>query len=204
MDSTFGSSEQRPDGGARVVAQEWISLDGFAAGPGGEGDIFAAVGAEADAASQDWNERLLADLGQVLLGRVTYELFAAYWPTAKDPVAERVNTARKTVFSRTLTAAPWGEFADAAVVPDAVRWVRDHRTGGGNLLVWGSLDIVQALLDAGELDELDLFIAPVMLGRGRRLFPEQQAPLRLVTSERWDGTLHVRYVVDPLRQGRHA
>lgn len=179
----------------RVLAQEWLSLDGFAAGPGGEADIFAAVSPEADSASQQWNQRLLGSVDEVLLGRATYEMFAAYWPTAKEPVAAQVNMVRRTVFSRSLTAAPWGDFAPAAVESDPISYVRGRRTSG-TILVWGSLSIVQALHSAGELDELDLFIAPVVLGEGRRLPAGHHSRLQLVHAEQWDGSMHLRYLLD--------
>ena len=190
-------------GPARVLAQDWMSFDGFAAGEHGEGDLFAAVSPEADAASQRWNELLLPGVDEVLLGRATYEQFADYWPTAEDAVAAAVNAARKTVFSRSLATAPWGSFPGAAVASDAVRYVRERRAAGaGTLLVWGSLSIVHTLLAAGELDELDLFIAPVALGSGRRLLSGRHGPLRLLSTDRWNGTLHARYLLE--RPGERA
>ncbi|MBP3036401.1 dihydrofolate reductase family protein [Arthrobacter sp. zg-ZUI100] len=189
--------DQPKDSRTRVIAQEWVSLDGFASGPGGEADLFAAVEPLADAASQQWNQALLAGVAEVLLGRVTYELFVQYWPTADDAVARGVNTIPKTVFSHSLTRAPWDPFDDATVASDPVSYVRNRRSSGGDLLVWGSLSVVHALLAAGELDELDLFIAPVALGDGLRLFAgPPPAQLQLAGSEHWSSTLHVRYFLD--------
>jgi len=183
----------------RVIAQEWVSLDGLAAGPHGEADVFAAVSAEADDASQRWNDRLLDTVDEVLLGRTTYESFAGYWPEARDAIAPRVNSVPKTVASRSLTTAPWGGFASAAVAPDAVDHVRARRGGpGGRCLVWGSVSLVHALIAAGQLDELDLFVAPLLLGSGTRLVPPgPPVPLRLLESERWGDALHLRYQVGP-------
>ena len=192
-----GMSDEAKDSRTRVIAQEWVSLDGFAAGPGGEADLFAAVEPVADAASQQWNQVLLAGVTEVLLGRATYESFVQYWPTAEDPVARAVNAIPKTVFSHSLTRAPWDRFEDATVASDPVSYVRNRRSGGGDLLVWGSLSVVHALIAAGELDELDLFIAPVALGSGRRIFTGPRQPqLQLADSEHWGSTLHVRYILD--------
>ncbi|TNM64402.1 hypothetical protein FHN55_12630 [Streptomyces sp. NP160] len=91
---------------ARVLAQQWVSLDGCAAGPGGEADLFSAVPAEADAASMEHDVRLLSEVAEVLLGRNTYESFVQFWPTADLPVAQLGNTTPKTVFSRRLRDAP--------------------------------------------------------------------------------------------------
>ena len=191
--ATETGADNGPETGVHVIVQEWISLDGFAAGPGGEADLFAAVAPETSVAGQEWNLRLLQEVDEVLLGRRTYELFAAYWPTADEPIAHPLNMARKAVASRTLTSAPWGAYPRAAVVPDAVRYVRERRAQGGRFLVWGSLSVVRALLEAGEVDELDLFIAPIVLGQGQLAFPEQPLPLRLLNVQPWHGTLHARY-----------
>lgn len=182
-----------PEPGVQVIVQEWISLDGFAAGPRGESDLFAAVAPETSAAGQDWNMRLLPHVDEILMGRTTYELFAAYWPTADEPIAGALNTARKTVASRSLSSAPWGAYPEAAVVPDAVSYVRERRSQGGKFLIWGSVSVVHALLEAGEVDELDLFIAPIMLGEGLRAFPERSLLLQLHKVRHWRGTLHARY-----------
>ncbi|MBD7996209.1 dihydrofolate reductase family protein [Arthrobacter sp. Sa2CUA1] len=189
------------DPGVQVMVQEWISLDGFAAGPGGEADLFAAVAPETSAAGQDWNMRLLPHVDEILLGRRTYELFAAYWPTADEPIAAQLNMARKTVASRTLSSAPWGAYPEAAVVPDAVSYVRERRSQGGKFLIWGSVSLVHALLEAGEVDELDLFIAPIMLGQGLRAFPERSLLLQLHNVRHWRGTLHARYRAVPQQKG---
>lgn len=182
---------------ARVVAQQWVSLDGFASGPGGEGDIFAAVPPEADAASMAHNERLLPSVAEVLLGRRSYEAFVQVWPTADVPIAARVNTVPKVVLSRTLTAAPWGGFAPARVERDAVGHVRRRRQEAeGDLLLWGSLDLMATLLAAGEVDELDLFVAPLALGGGSPLLPPGlRLGLELVEAETWPGVVHLRYRV---------
>jgi dihydrofolate reductase len=119
---------------ARVLAQQWISADGFTAGPGGEGDVFAAV--DDDAATEAHNRALLPGFGEVLLGRRTYELFAAFWPYADDqPMAATVNAMRRTVASNVLAVAPWGSHAPASVVPDAAAHVR---AAAADVIVWAA------------------------------------------------------------------
>ncbi|SDS85976.1 dihydrofolate reductase family protein [Microterricola viridarii] len=182
------------DGAARVIAQQWISLDGYAAGHD-EDAIFSAVPAEADLRSQRYNEALLNDVDQVMLGRRTYEMFREYWPTASEPITAGINGIPKVVASRTQAAAPWGAFAPATVCRDAVEFVR--QCGGGTLLVWGSIDLVHTLLTAGLLDELDLFVSPIWLGAGRPLLPAgSTVGLRQSASEDWGGVTHLRYTVE--------
>ncbi|MFC5139315.1 dihydrofolate reductase family protein [Actinomycetospora rhizophila] len=183
----------------RVVAQQWISVDGFAAGPSGEGDIFAGVPAASDRRSMELNEALIPEVETVLLGRRSYESFVRFWPTdlARDvPVAPLVNAVPKLVASTTLTGAPWGGHPPAEVVPDAVERVRALRgEPGGIVLVWGSLALMRTLIDAGQVDELDLFVAPIALGAGTPL-AGRPLGLRQIAGEIFpEGGAHLRFAV---------
>jgi dihydrofolate reductase len=180
----------------RLIAQQWVSVDGYAAGPTDEQEIFAAV--DDFTASEEYIRELLADVDEVLLGRRTYETFVGFWPLAEDePMAATVNGLPKVVCSTTLRAAPWGTHAPARVVTDAVAHVRDRRREpGGDILVWGSLALMRSLLAAGEVDELDLFVAPVALGGGTPLVaPEGPYRLRQVAADVWPSATHIRYAV---------
>ncbi|WP_229070066.1 dihydrofolate reductase family protein [Actinoplanes sp. DH11] len=180
-----------------VLVQQWMSVDGFLAGPGGEGDVFAAVPDFGD--SERHNTALLESVDEMLLGRRTYQEFAAFWPEATDqPMARQVNGLAKTVCSGTLGAAPWGTHEAARVVPDAVAHVRSQRGSDRRTIVWGSVSVMRALLAAGEVDELELFVAPIALGAGTPLLApgERPVPLRLRESETWPaGVTRSRYVV---------
>lgn len=179
---------------ARIVAQQWVSLDGFAAGPGGEGDLFASVPPEADRASMEHNQALAPQVSEVMLGRRSYEAFVKVWPTADLPVAQHVNTVPKIVFSRSLTAAPWGRFEPAQVQRDAIAYAGVRREGIS--LLWGSLEVMAQLLRAGLVDELDLFVAPVVLGAGTPLLPAGlHLNLDLLQVEAWSSVAHLRYAV---------
>lgn len=182
----------------RVIVQQWISADGFVAGPGGEGDVFAAV--QDFSASEAHNLALLESIGEVLLGRRTYEIFAAFWPEARDePMARLVNGIPKTVCSTTLTQAPWGAHAPARIVPDGVAHVRQQRDHQkGDVIVWGSVSLMRSLLAAGEVDDLELFVAPVALGAGTPLLGLGDRPvsLRVQESETWPAdVIRTRYAV---------
>src|SRR5690242_9049600 len=96
----------------RVIAQQWVSVDGFASGAVDESEIFAAMTDFTD--SERHNQRLLTEVDAVLLGRRTYETFVRFWPTATgQPMAELVNRIPKLVCSTTLTEAPWGDHPPA-------------------------------------------------------------------------------------------
>lgn len=191
--SAGGDSRPRRDG-ARVVVQEWVSLDGYASGPDGEMDIMGTVSAHTDRRSQTYNAEFLRAATAVLLGARTYRQFVEYWPTAEEPIADRVNQLPKVVASTTLGSAPWGEHAPAIVVADAREYVRQFRRDGqGILVVWGSLSVAHALAEAGLVDELDLFVAPVWLGRGTALLPSGRVTLEQLTSETWRDLIHTRY-----------
>ncbi len=174
-----------------VIVQQWISLDGFAAGPDDEEAIFAAVEPGADARSEHYNERLVPGVDAVLLGRRTYERFAAFWPTAQARMAPAVNAAPKRVASTTLTDAPWGDHAPVAIERDPVGWLRGSEA---RVLVWGSLALTAALHREGFVDELDLFVAPVLLGAGTPLLPGR-ARLEQLDAEDWGDVAHLRYAV---------
>ena len=179
----------------RVIVNEFISLDGVAQAPGGEEEDtsggFAHGGwhmryMEDETAMKRVLEGIL-DAGGFLLGRRTYEIFAAYWPNAskEEPViAEPLNTKPKYVASRTLTELQWqnstalqGELADAVAAL--------KQEDGGDLHVIGSTELVQVLIQHGLVDELRLMIDPVVLGGGKRIWRDDGVlrPLRLVDSE---------------------
>lgn len=180
-----------------VIVQQWVSVDGFLAGPNGESDVFAAV--DDFTASEAHNTALLADIDEVLLGRRTYEAFAAYWPAAGDePMARQVNALPKTVCSTTLTSAAWGRYPAPRLIRDAVEHVRAGREARTRVVVWGSVSVMRALLAAGEVAELELLVAPTALGSGTPLLAAGAAPLslRLTASETWPGgVVRLRYAV---------
>jgi dihydrofolate reductase len=94
----------------RVIAQQWISVDGLVAGPHGEDDVFNAV--EAFAPSEAHNLELLESIDEILLGRQTYQEWVGFWPTTDDePIATRINDLSKVVCSTSLREAPWGDHA---------------------------------------------------------------------------------------------
>ncbi|HEY6075729.1 MAG TPA: dihydrofolate reductase family protein [Gaiella sp.] len=106
----------------KVVVQQFLTLDGYAAGPNGELDFVTETGAAADPTSGPFVEDQLAfieSLDTILLGAVTYRMFAAYWPeqtTETQRVADALNATPKVAFSSALENAPWGSWEPARVV----------------------------------------------------------------------------------------
>jgi dihydrofolate reductase len=179
----------------KVIVNEFMSLDAVVQAPGAAdedtSDRFEHGGWHLpyfDDLSQKWVLRSIVEAGGFLLGRRTYEIFAAYWPNAPEEeqvIAEPLNTKPKYVPSTTL-AEPlaWqnstllqGDLADAVVAL--------KREDGADLHVIGSTELVQTLIERSLVDEFRLMIDPVLLGGGKSVFRDDGAlrPLRLVDSQ---------------------
>jgi dihydrofolate reductase len=187
----------------KVVVQQFVTLDGYAAGPNGELDFVTESGAEADPTSGPFVDKQLAfieSLDTILLGAVTYRMFAAYWPeqtTETQAIADALNATPKVVFSSMLESAPWGSWEPARLVSgSAAEEVRRLKAEPGkDIVVWGSLALSDSLMRNGLVDEYRLQICPVVLGRGKRLFEEGLATQSLTHLETntYDEMVAVRY-----------
>jgi len=160
----------------RIVVTEFVTLDGVIEEPRWSFDFDR--GPEGNAFKADE----LFQASALLLGRRTYEGFAANWPQMDgDDFGKRMNTIEKFVVSSTLPdeAATWGP--TTVLRGDAVAEVQALKTqGGGDLLVEGSGQLVRSLVAHGLVDEFRLMVFPVILGAGIRMFPEATAaPARL-------------------------
>jgi dihydrofolate reductase len=187
-----------------VILLEHISLDGYMASADG-GLEWARV----DDELFDYLGPIINACDTAIYGRTTYAMMAAYWPTAADQpdasphdVEHSRWTARATklVFSRTLSAAPWGESASATVVrEDAAEAVRRlKQESGGDMIVLGSASVAHALIRDGLVDHYYLTMNPVVLGRGLPMFPDIASPttLQLVGSRGFaSGVLGLHYTV---------
>lgn len=165
-----------------LIFQEFVTLDGFAAGPGDDLGFFETV---TDQDDRD-NLELLESVDTMLLGATTYRLFVDYWPTATDELAPRLNELRKVVVSSTLESAPWGEWEPGEVVTDAVGAVTALKNeDGGGIVLWGSISLFHTLLIAGLVDEVQLRVCPVVLGAGKPVFPAAAVSLELLEASPW-------------------
>ena len=176
----------------RLIVQEFVALDGLAAGPGGSVDFVPAT-AQGDAGVAENQMRFIDTVDTIVLGRATYELFAGYWPNATGDdkaFADKVNAVPKLVFSSTLDRAPWGSWEDATISRDDPREEirRRREQDGKDMVVWGSLSLVRALAEAGVVDEYQLWLLPVVLGGGTPLFSDGSATkMKLLEAKTTDG-----------------
>ena len=171
----------------RVVVTEFVSLDGVMEAPGGGEDFKHAGwtfaidrGEEGDKFKLD--ETL--DSEALLLGRVTYEGFAAAWPSRTDEFADKLNSMPKYVVSSTLEKAEWNN--STVLKGDVVAEVSKLRQRlDGDIVVHGSAQLVHTLIEHDLVDELRLMVFPVVLGTGKRLFGDtsDKKHLRLASSK---------------------
>jgi dihydrofolate reductase len=158
----------------RIVVTEFVSLDGVMEAPGG-GEEFAHAGWTFEIESGEefaefkWNETRNSEA--LLLGRVTYEGFAAAWPSVEGEFGDRFNAMPKYVVSSTLEDASWNNSTVLrGDIVTEVAALRDRATG--DVVVHGSAHLVQLLLEHDLVDELRVMVFPVVLGTGKRLFGE--------------------------------
>lgn len=184
-----------------ITVEQIVSADGFAADTDGRVDFTEVVPFGDDANTDSPQLRWLGTVEAILLGRRTYELFASYWPTADpavDATAGPMAALPKHVVSRTLEDAPWGDGRAEVLREGGAAAAATMRERYASTVVWGSLELSEALLGAGMVDELRLRIVPVLLGAGRSFVPPDVGPraLRLRHVERYDtGHLTVTYGV---------
>jgi dihydrofolate reductase len=182
----------------KLIVFNLVTLDGYFAGQGG--DIsWHNVDAE-------FNEYAIekANAGNTLLfGRVTYEFMASYWPTPEaiknDPiVAERMNTLPKIVFSRTLDKVNWNN--TMLVKDDMLSEIRKMKQKSGkDMAVLGSGSIVSQLAQRGLIDEYQIMVNPVVLGKGKTMFEGIQNKLALkLTKSRIFGNGNVLLHYEPV------
>jgi len=165
----------------RIVVTEFVSLDGVMEDPGGSEDFeHGGWTFEIDRGEEGDKFKLdeALDAEALLLGRVTYEGFAAAWPSRDGEFADKFNNMPKYVVSSTLEEAEWNN--STVLKGDIANEVSKLRQGAdGDVVVHGSAQLVQALVEHDLVDELRLMVFPVVLGAGRRLFGETSGKKRL-------------------------
>ena len=174
----------------KVVSGLFISLDGVIEdadhwiGPWFNPQLGQAVGS------------MIAAQDAMLLGRVTYDGFATHWPQQTGEMADNMNGTTKYVVSGTLRSAEW---QNTTPIPAASAFaeIAELKQGAGqNIGMTGSATLVSSLLREGLIDELHLFVFPVVLGSGKRLFGESgdKLPLKLINSATFEtGVVHLTY-----------
>lgn len=178
-----------------VIVIEFITLDGIVSDPDGSDGTLAGGwafrhGPEA-VAGDKFRLGSTFDMGVMLLGRRTWELFSRIWPARDTPFAARMNAVPKLVASRTLTdTSAWAnsQVADG----DPVEVVKRERR---DVIITGSLSVVHALMAEDLIDEYRLLTFPTILGTGERLFPDGGTPVHLecLSADRPDAAVLARY-----------
>jgi dihydrofolate reductase len=171
----------------RIVVTEFVSLDGVMEAPGG-GEDFEHAGWTFEIARGDEGDKFKLDEAleaeALLLGRKTYEGFAAAWPGREGEFADKFNNMPKYVVSSTLEQAEWNNstLLDGDVAEEVSKL---RQQPGGDIVVHGSAQLVQTLLEHDLVDELRLKVFPVVLGSGKRLFgaTSNKKALRLADSK---------------------
>ncbi len=181
----------------KIIVQNMVSLDGFIAGPNGEFDW--------PLADQEFEQYALERLNTYdtfLLGRVTYQMFASYWPTAitntsgtlskegvkftvpkevsdiHTEVANKMNSLQKIVFSKTLKNADWNNSKlFVQVVPEEIMKLKQQN--GKDMVMLGSADLISTFTKLDLIDEYHLFVNPVVLGDGKPMFKDLNERLKL-------------------------
>ena len=169
----------------KLVVTEFVSVDGVFEDPGGaeayeHGGWTFEYNRGDDGDKFKMDELMEADVQ--LLGRRTYDGFAAVWPSRDGSFADKINNGPKYVVSNTLTEPEWRN--TTVISGDAVEGVSKLKDAtDGTILVAGSGTLVRALLAADLVDELRLMVFPTILGRGQRLFPDGIDRLKLKLAE---------------------
>lgn len=178
----------------RLIVQETVSADGFAADPEGRTSFMEPfIGGLAEGFTRHQLE-LVEGVSGLVMGARTYEGFSSFWPTdaaSGEMIAPAFNALRRYVFSHSHTEAPWGDLGDCEVVSgDTGEQIRRIKAESeGDLGCWGSLGLVRELLSLGEVDELRIVVAPSMIGQGRRFGPEGFVQLVLREAGTYDDAL---------------
>jgi len=172
----------------KIVVNAFLTLDGVMQAPGGPDEDpeggFLHGGWQAPYADEAMGQLVIAGLADAdgfLLGRKTYDIFANYWPRVTDPnnpIATALNSLPKYVLSQSLERVPWHN--SSLIKGDVVAELRQLRQGPGRTVqTWGSANMLQTLLKNDLIDEYRLFIFPVVLGSGKRLFGSGTVPVAL-------------------------
>ena len=166
----------------KLIVNTFVSLDGVMQAPGGPEEDptggFALGGWAVNYFDEEMMARMLPAGYELLLGRGTYEIFAAHWPYAEGPIADHLNSTRKYVASTTLEKVEWN---NAVLIPgDVPEYVANlKQEDKPEIQVHGSPGLLQTLLRHGVIDEFRTWIFPVLVGGGKRLFGDGTTPAAL-------------------------
>jgi dihydrofolate reductase len=161
----------------KLVVSEWVTLDGVF-----DADSMKEWFEPYDSSGrQEYIKENVLTSDAFLVGRVTYEMLAAYWPNQKNNemgVADRLNSAPKYVVSSTLKKAEWNN--STIINEDVVEEITKlKQQSGQDILVFGSATLVQSLMEADLVDEYRFLVQPIIMGSGKRFFSDEMAATKL-------------------------
>jgi dihydrofolate reductase len=176
----------------KLTVNTFVTLDGVMQAPGGPGEDPSGGFKHEGWSVNYWDDTMGQVMGQfmgkpfdLLLGRKTYEIFAAHWPrVTNDPAADALNSAKKHVASRTLERVEWQN--STLITGDVATYVAALKEQSGpEIQIHGSGNLLQTLMKHDLIDEFQLMIFPILLGTGKRLFADGTIPagLKLVESQ---------------------
>jgi len=163
----------------KVIASEFVTLDGYMVGPN---EDMSWVLNNFNEDMERYEGNLMDSIDTILLGRVTYDIMTNYWPTHPEELgAHNMNSTPKIVFSKTLAKAEWGKWNNARLVKDHVaeEIAELKQLPGKNMVIYGSANLVQGFSRLGLIDEYHLLVHPLVLGGGKPLFATMTQPLNL-------------------------
>jgi dihydrofolate reductase len=189
----------------KLIVLTFVTLDGVMQAPGGPEEDAEGKFTQGGWSVGYWDEVMAGVMTEqmghpfdLLLGRKTYEIFAGYWPTSKEPGADDLNRAKKYVASRTLKNLTWKN--SVLLGGDTAAAIQKIKNGDGpEIQVHGSSNLIQTLLKNDLVDEFRLKIYPVTIGNGKRLFGDGTFPasFKLIESKSSPkGVLIATYVRD--------
>ncbi len=180
----------------KIIAVEWLSLDGYFSDSNNGTDWFVF-----DEETGKYLLKMFAYFDTIVLGQVTYEIFAAYWPNPSDPnpkeLIEFMNNSRKVVFSKSLKKAEWNNSVVLEdIIPEEINKMKQEH--GKDMVIFGSGSIVSQLTKLGLIDEYMFLVNPVFLGNGKTIFKSEEAKskLQFLDSKKFDcGNIMLHYGV---------
>ena len=167
----------------KLVVNTFMSLDGVMQAPGGPEEDPTGGFTKGGWAVNYFDDAMMAEMAEsppyeLLLGRGTYEIFAAHWPYDEGPIADHLNGTRKHVASTTLERAEWNN--SHLITGDVAEYVTALKAQDGpEIQVHGSPGLIQTLLEHDLIDEFRLWIFPLVLGAGKRFFGDGTIPAAL-------------------------
>jgi dihydrofolate reductase len=184
----------------KLIVQQWVTADNVAAEEDG-GLSFVQVAPFSDTETTPYQTSMMGfgdSIDTMILGANTYAQSKDYWPYAKDQGewGRKLNAFTKYVASSTLEDAPWGDFPAATVTSDPAATIRELKgQSGKDIWLWGSLTLMQSLLEAGLVDEIRMLVCPTTRGAGRRVFENRQSLKPLEATAFDNGIVLMRYEI---------